>query len=146
MSGGSIRIVIPGAAQAKGRPRLAVIAGHARAFTPAKTRSKEGVVAVLAMEVMGGRPPLTGPVAMEVCATLVPAASWPKKRRTAALAGEVRPTKKPDLDNALKLIWDALNGVVYADDAQVVAVSARKVYGEVAETIVTVRPLDGGAA
>lgn len=39
-----------------------------------------------------------------------------------------RPTKKPDLDKLIRSVKDALKGVVYADDSQVVEVNARKIF------------------
>lgn len=41
------------------------------------------------------------------------------------------PTKKPDIDNTIKLILDALNNIVYHDDVQVVDLVTKKRYGEV---------------
>ena len=41
-----------------------------------------------------------------------------------------RPTKKPDIDNVIKIITDALNGIAYDDDAQIVSLSATKFYDE----------------
>ena len=46
------------------------------------------------------------------------------------LAGRTLPTKKPDADNVMKIILDALNGVAYEDDRQIVALAIRKTYGE----------------
>lgn len=40
------------------------------------------------------------------------------------------PTGTPDLDNLQKAIFDALNGIVWQDDAQVVHVTAQKIYCE----------------
>ena len=51
-------------------------------------------------------------------------------RKEKARAGEICATKKPDADNVLKAIKDAMNDVVYADDAQVVEISLIKVYGD----------------
>ena len=36
-----------------------------------------------------------------------------KKKRAAMLAGEIRPTKKPDMDNVVKIIADSLNNLAY---------------------------------
>lgn len=36
--------------------------------------------------------------------------------------------KKPDVDNIVKIVADALNGVAYHDDTQIVSVLAKKVY------------------
>ena len=46
------------------------------------------------------------------------------------VAGYIRPAKKPDIDNVIKSILDALNGVAYHDDTQVVAVFAEKYYSD----------------
>ena len=39
-------------------------------------------------------------------------------------------TKKPDIDNLIKFVLDALNGHLYVDDAQVISLAARKLYAE----------------
>ena len=54
------------------------------------------------------------------------------------LSGEIKPTKKPDIDNITKCILDGLNGVAYRDDTQVVEVSAKKIYAEKAEVKVEI--------
>ena len=51
--------------------------------------------------------------------------------RAAKLAGAIRPTKKPDIDNCIKIIADALNGLAYVDDTQIVGVTAEKFYAEI---------------
>lgn len=111
--------------------------GHA--FTPAKTKNAEAFIKLLAVQEMRGRDMMQGPVVVVLRSVFEPAASWSKKRRALALTGAERPTKKPDIDNILKLVKDALNGIVYRDDAQVVRVEAEKVFGPQALTVVTVR-------
>jgi Holliday junction resolvase RusA-like endonuclease len=54
--------------------------------------------------------------------------SWPKKKQEQALMGIVKPTIKPDLSNYLKGIEDALNGIAYIDDSQIVLVYVTKQY------------------
>ena len=56
--------------------------------------------------------------------------STSKKKSTEMIAGYIRPAKKPDIDNVIKSILDALNGVAYHDDTQVVAVFAEKYYSD----------------
>ena len=51
-----------------------------------------------------------------------------QKRRTEMLAGSIRPTKRPDADNILKVVADSLNGLAYHDDAQLVDAQIRKFY------------------
>ena len=58
---------------------------------------------------------------------LVPESYSEKKKRE--LVGKPY-TKKPDADNLAKAILDALNGMAYPDDAQIVNLKVRKWYGE----------------
>lgn len=55
-------------------------------------------------------------------------ASFSKKKQERALAGEIRPTVKPDCDNIAKNINDALNGIAYPDDKQIVSLTVNKFY------------------
>ena len=58
--------------------------------------------------------------------------STPKKNILPMLKGEIRPCKKPDVDNIIKVVFDALNGIAYKDDTQIFEVHAVKRYGETA--------------
>ena len=44
----------------------------------------------------------------------------------------------PDLDNLIKSITDALNGVAYKDDSQIVAVVSRKMFAPRSNSIVRI--------
>ena len=50
----------------------------------------------------------------------------------------VRPTKKPDMDNVIKIIADALNQVAYRDDTQIVDCQCRKFYSDRPRVEVTI--------
>lgn len=115
----TIHFEIPGDPVAKARPRAAMVGGHARLYTPAKTEKYEARVAVFGQQAMAGRAPLEGALALSVVALFPIPASWPKKRQAAARAGTELHTKKPDLDNVIKAIKDGLNGIVWGDDSQV---------------------------
>ena len=52
--------------------------------------------------------------------------------RKRAAEGKIKPCKKPDSDNIAKAILDALNGVAYYDDSQIVELTIKKEYGEAA--------------
>ena len=54
----------------------------------------------------------------------------PNKQGKGKLSGAIRPTKKPDIDNIVKIVLDSLNGVAYIDDSQVVALLVEKHYAE----------------
>ena len=136
-----IRFVIPGLPQGKGRARVGKVGGHARMFTPEKTVAYEGLIAHAAMHAMAGQAPISGPVAVRLVAIFPVPASWSKAKRAQALAGIVRPTGKPDVDNVLKAVGDGCNGVVWVDDSAVVDVVATKRYGVTPGVQVTVEPL-----
>ena len=112
----------------KGRPRFT---RQGRAYTPAKTKEYEHRLAAVASDAMIDikQDPITVPCKLYVLAQFEIPKSWPKKRREAALVGEVFPGK-PDIDNIVKIVADALNGVCFEDDAQIIEVMARKKYGD----------------
>ncbi len=130
-------LFVPGPVVAKGRPRAT---GTGRSYTPAGTRHYEARMADLAYTCMAGHKPFTGPVAIRLVFYLVPPKGWPQWRRRSALDGLVAPTVKPDFDNLAKTI-DALNTIVWADDAQVVTALIEKKYAEQPGMQITVRKL-----
>lgn len=78
----------------------------------------------------GFRFPEAAPLVMEVEFYFIPPKSWSKAKQERAIARKKYPTTRPDLDNLWKGVADALNGIVYKDDSQIVAVTCRKMYGE----------------
>lgn len=134
-----IRFTVPGAPVGKGRPRIIKIAGHSRMKTPEKTASYENLVALSAQKAMAGAAPLEQAVEVELLLQVAPPTSWPNKKRIDAHAGLIRPTTKPDIDNVLKAIADACNGIVWIDDKQITDVIVRKRYDAVPGAQVIVR-------
>lgn len=114
----------------KARPRVTTRFGYAHAYTPAKTKEFETVIKWAAKRAMCQRPPVASgrAVFVQITVSLVPPLSWSKKRRSEAL-GTVC-SKKPDTDNVAKAILDAMNGIVYEDDAQVAGLVVQKFYAE----------------
>jgi Holliday junction resolvase RusA-like endonuclease len=143
-----IIIRITGHAVPQGRPKATVFAGHARIYKPAKSRRWEEDARQEARIVMAklGIKPLTGVLQLDLSYTVVPSRSWPAWKIEAALAGMIYPTGKPDVSNVLKAAEDALNGIVWIDDSQVVRALARKSYGEQPEVVVIVQPHYGHSA
>jgi Holliday junction resolvase RusA-like endonuclease len=122
--------------QGKGRPKFT---RQGRAYTPAKTVSYETLIAKSAQEAMGASDPLETPVAVYVYISMPIPKSYPKKKRQACLDGFERPLKTPDCDNVAKAFLDAMNGIVYKDDCQVVSLHVTKVYSEVGMVEVLVK-------
>ncbi len=125
----AVAFTVPGEPQGKGRARIGRVGAHARMFTPAKTLAYEGQVAHAAQQAMRGCPLFETAMAVEVDVVCSVPKSYSGKLTTRCLAGEVRPTKKPDVDNVLKAVFDGMNGVVWKDDVQAVQVLVSKRYG-----------------
>jgi Holliday junction resolvase RusA-like endonuclease len=121
-----VEFAIPGKPVAWARPAQA---RNGHRFTQPEARAYSSLVKQIASEAMGDRPPVVGPVEVFLVAVLPIAPSWPQWRRTAAIAGRYWPDKKPDADNLIKGIADAMNCIVFADDRQIVHVSCLKEYG-----------------
>lgn len=130
MSTNTITIIVPGEARGKGRPRFAKRGNFVKTYTDDKTLSYENLVAYAGAQAMAGRAPLSCPVSVNLSVTTVPPASWSKKKQHLALLGGVFPATKPDADNIQKIIYDALNGIVWLDDKQIVTVIYKKRYSE----------------
>jgi Holliday junction resolvase RusA-like endonuclease len=136
-----ITINLVGAPQGKGRARAFLRGGNISHYTPEKTRTYEGMIRTAAMEAMGNRPALDEPVEFVLRAIFPVPASWSEKKRQRAITGEIKPGKKPDLDNVTKAWNDALNGVVYRDDSLICRMTLEKRYGPQPLVVVTVRAL-----
>ncbi len=133
-----IEIILAGVPVGKGRPRFVKSTG--RAFTPEKTVRFEDRLSIVAQEAMAGRAPLDGPLEVELEVRMPVPLSKPKRWRDAALAGLIRPTKKPDADNFAKGL-DACNMIVWVDDAQIVELHVKKIYHEAPAFVARVREI-----
>jgi Holliday junction resolvase RusA-like endonuclease len=132
----AIYLTIPGDPHGKGRPRF----GKGRTYTDAKTVTYENLIGWTGQQAMGTQDPLEGPLCVTIDARFRPAASSTRIAREGMLSGAIPPAKQPDCDNIAKLCLDALNGVVWVDDAQVVTLFIRKRYAEAAGLDITIRP------
>ncbi len=114
----------------KGRPRFVRQGGFVRTYTPPETKNAEKKIASVCKSAMDvcfvGV--FNGSVKLDVEAGYPIPKSTSKRLKQQMLDDEVRPTVKPDADNVLKLVADALNGVMYKDDNQIVMMSFEKRY------------------
>lgn len=126
-------ITVPGPMRGKQRARVTKYG----AYTPPQTVAAEKAIGFIARTAQA--PLLLGSVDLMITITVEPPKSWNKRMKAEALSGRARPTSKPDLDNVVKLIGDALNGIAWHDDAQITSVTAAKVYGPEAHTVISWR-------
>lgn len=138
----AITFIVPGPPVPWARARL----GAGRHYTDPRVAAYKRLVAQMAAMYMRGTEPFGGPVALSLVAGMPIPESWPKARREAAQLGQIAPGSKPDWDNIGKGISDALNGIVYRDDAQIVQASVEKRYSASPSVVVTVTALGGQQA
>tara|TARA_B100000900_G_C20110679_1_gene525811 strand:- start:100 stop:549 length:450 start_codon:yes stop_codon:yes gene_type:complete len=122
-----VKFTIPGEPVAQGRPRFSTHGGFARAYDPKKSRDGKSVVKLCARDAVvesGITDPLSGPLVMKVQFGIPLPKSAYRKRTPVARSWR---TKKPDLDNLLKLIKDACSGIIYLDDNQISRIVAEKI-------------------
>ena len=111
-------ITIPGQPVAMGRPRFAA---GGRTYLPKKTREALN----FARAFMLIAKPIEGPVALDIVFVMKrPKSMMGKKYR----ADRIFHSKRPDLDNMVKLVADSLQPRVLNDDAQIVMLTASKWY------------------
>lgn len=121
--------LIPGEPKGKARPRVNTFT-H-RAYTPEDTKQYERTVQYSYLNAYpSGQRFHIGPCTVMITAFYFPPVSWPRWKRQKALSGEIMPEKKPDCDNIAKAVLDALNGIAYKDDSQVVKLIVDKRYAE----------------
>lgn len=143
-----LTLVIPGKPVAKARPRFFRRGNFVGTYKPDKEATEEGKFIILAKEqlrsqgLMEPLPPGV-PVLVSYEFTFEIPKSYSQKRR-AALMGTLH-TKKPDTDNLIKFIKDALNRIAWTDDAQVAAYGhTLKKWGASGQTLITFEPLPPG--
>lgn len=129
-----LTITLAGVPVAKGRARIT----RNGTFTPNKTRRYESTLRLAAREAMLGRKMFDCALHVSVIVHVPIPASWSKRKKNSANIGTLLPCTKPDLDNYIKIATDALNGVVYPDDNQVVDVLASKRYSEHPRITITI--------
>jgi Holliday junction resolvase RusA-like endonuclease len=123
----TLHFTIAGEPVGKARPRF-TRSGHT--YTPAKTVNYENLVKLSFTDQIGYFVPNKEPVRMQLMAYYKIPKSTPKKYLPDMKKGIIQPMKKPDADNIIKSVADALNGIAYHDDAQIVSVLCNKYYSD----------------
>lgn len=126
-----IKFTVLGEPQGKGRPRFANIKGKVITRTPDQTVLYENLIATEYRRQIGSTKfPDNEMVDMRIMAYFTIPTSASKKKKKQMEDGELRPAKKPDMDNIIKVVADSLNQVAYRDDAQIVDCQIRKYYSQ----------------
>lgn len=136
-------VCVPGDPVGKGRARVRMMGKVPMLYTPKATVEYEQLVAHEASMSMRGMPIFEGPVELKLQIFMPIPVSYTKSKKAAARLGKLVPTKKPDLDNVLKAICDAFNGVVWIDDTQVVDCHVSKRFSDNPCVMCQVSAIDG---
>lgn len=144
--GNQIELIVYGNPVAQGRPRFSRQGGFVKAYDPIQSKSYKQLIRLELQPLLSN--PDFKPIDKACCLNLkvfraIPK-SFSKKKRYAASEGAIRPTTKPDTDNYVKGVLDALNGIVVKDDSQIVDIVAQKFYSNTPriEVVVTQQHAD----
>lgn len=123
---------VPGEPTGKGRPKFDTRGKYPRAITPRKTETYESYVrAAYAQQCNNYFFPRESALAFVAIAYKPIPKSASKRRVELMRLNRIMPGKKPDWDNVGKIVCDALNGVAFHDDAQIVDGRTIKRYADV---------------
>lgn len=122
-----IQFVVYGEPIAQGRPKATTINGHVRMYDPKKSSDYKDYIRLVASEIAPERL-IEGAIRIGVRIYRPIPKSFSKRKTEQAEQGILRPITKPDADNYLKAIKDALKNVIWQDDSQVVDVTIGKWY------------------
>lgn len=125
-----ITFTVPGEPQGKGRARAFTANGHIGMHTPDKTVLYENLIKMEYSAQANVRFADYDRLAVNIKAFCTIPKSATKKVRDGMASGLIRPIKKPDADNIIKVVCDALNGIAYRDDSQIVTVLFSKEYSD----------------
>lgn len=123
--------VFPLEPKPKLRPRL----GKFGTYTPAATRAAEGELRYFLSK--SNPIKFAGAVSAEMIFSF-------KRPKSASAKKRPHMTVKSDIDNLVKQVADSANGILWDDDAQIVEILARKIYGESSSISIVVREYEPG--
>ena len=114
--------------QGKARPRMNTRTG--RAYTPTKTKLYEYSLRQWFCMNYPNFKPIEGRVKVSIIAYFEIPKSTSKKKEAEMLSNNISPTKKPDIDNIVKIVLDGMNKFAFKDDTQVIKLEVEKKYAE----------------
>ncbi|MBQ8809485.1 MAG: RusA family crossover junction endodeoxyribonuclease [Bacteroidales bacterium] len=129
-----LRFIIPGEPHGQSRPRFTQVNGHVHTYDAEESRNYKAYVKMIAQteaKEQGWKIADNDEgIGVNVYAYMGIPQSKGRKFRTGVHKGIVRPTKKPDVDNIFKAVTDALNGLLFKDDKQIIHARVEKWYDD----------------
>ena len=112
----------------KGKARPRVNTQTCRAYNPTNTKDYEMLVKQYFKVKYPRYIPLENRVKVVIDAKFKIPKTATKKEKELIANGLLSPTKKPDIDNIVKIILDSLNGMAFKDDNQITKIEVEKSY------------------
>lgn len=116
--------------QQQERPRATGRGRFIRVYDPPKTAKFKRELKQLAVDKMQGKDKFDSAISVTIRFFRKVQKSISRKEHARRTQGHVRPIVKPDLDNYIKSTLDALNGVIWTDDATIVELNTSKWYAD----------------
>lgn len=118
---------VPGKITGKGRPRVNSYTGIV--YTPTKTKDYESLIEQYFLL----KYPRFKQIEQRTKVSIIAYFDIPKSTKKSDIEGmlnnEISPTKKPDIDNIVKIVLDAMNKFAFKDDTQITKLEVEKKYG-----------------
>lgn len=125
---------IPIAPRGKDRPRFS----NFGVYTTTRTQSYENYVKACYIEECDSVSFGSSPIKLSIVAYVPLLSKFKKQEKIDALNGKIKPSGKPDSDNLIKVIMDALNKLAYDDDKYIYKIEVEKVYSDLPRTEVCI--------
>ena len=140
----SIYLTVPAVIVGKQRPRARQRGKFVQIYTPRKTQHFEDVIALeYCKQYPSGMAFPDEAIELECEFVFEMPKSWSEKKKAQMNGKGCLSRKKPDIDNCMKSVMDALNGIAYTDDSQFTETGrCRKVWGEKEGVIIQIRKVD----
>lgn len=133
----TIKFKIPSKPFGKQRPKFNGRTGVT--YTPSETKEQEKLIKLAYTSVNSGKCFDSNQLLVLYIKAFYPIpANASKKKRVEMLSEKILPIIKPDYDNVEKTISDALNGIAYHDDKQIVKAVFMKYYSDFPRTEVRI--------
>lgn len=120
----------------KARPRMNTRTGNA--YTPSKTKNYEYFIRQCFIAAYPDFEIIESRVKVSIVAYFDIPKSTSKKKEAEMLLDNISPTKKPDIDNIIKIILDAMNKFAFKDDTQVTKLEVEKRYDVIPKVYVKI--------
>ena len=119
---------IPGKVIGKGRPRLNSYTGAV--YTPTRTKDYELLVEQYFLLKYPRFKALEGRIKVNIIAYFAIPKTTKKSDINEMLENNISPTKKPDIDNIVKVLLDSMNKFAFKDDNQITKLEVEKKYAQ----------------